>query len=172
MSGASERPTALGPVATALRIGAITAVAVIGAGLAWAILDGRPARAGAQVLELLSGGGPDALIAWGLLLMTLVPIVALGVAVATFAAAGERRALRDASIVLALILGSVLIAMAFAASDADATGPSVDGTDAVGDTRPARGGVPLTGVIVMTAARGRPGDTDPSPAGRERPSAS
>ena len=113
MSGAHTR--AGGPsferVATILRYGTVVSVTVIAAGLAWGIVAGSRGSTDRSVLELIGAGGPDAIIALGLLGLALVPIAALASAVATFAAAGERRAFRVAATVLGLVLASLAAAI-------------------------------------------------------------
>ena len=93
MSG--DRPTGApagwGAVATVLRIGTVVSVVALGIGLAWSFAGGT-AHPNGSVLELISGGGPDALIAAGLLALTLVPIAMLVAVASVFARFGERRA--------------------------------------------------------------------------------
>jgi len=106
-----------GIVATILRGGTIVAVVAIGLGLAWALLAGGSGRTDRTVVELIAGGGPDALIAIGLLALTLVPIAALAAAASVFARLGERRALLVTAAVLVLLLVS-LVAAAFLGASA------------------------------------------------------
>jgi uncharacterized membrane protein len=101
-----------GTISAALRLGTIVAVVAIGLGLAWAIAAGAPALPDRSVPELIGDGGPDAIIAVGLLALTLVPIVAIAAAASVFWRAGERRALAVTIVVLALLLFS-LAASAF-----------------------------------------------------------
>ena len=103
-------------VASVLRWGTIVAVVAAGLGLAWALAAGASAQTDRSVLELIGDGGPDALIAIGLLALTLVPIAALAAAAVVFARAGERRSLLVTLGVLLLLLVSLLAAAFLGAS--------------------------------------------------------
>lgn len=113
------RPGRLGgwhAVATLLRIGTLTAVVAVGLGLAWALLTATPAATEMAVIELIARGGPDALIAIGLLALTLIPIAAVGTAAVVLARLGERRSLLVAAGVLALLVVSLVASAVIGAS--------------------------------------------------------
>jgi hypothetical protein len=99
-----------GLVATVLRGGTIVAVMAIGLGLAWALVAGTVAPEKRTVVELLGGGGPDALIAIGLLALTLVPIASLVGVAWVLGRSGERRTVVVTCAVLLLLLASLLAA--------------------------------------------------------------
>ena len=105
-----------GSVATMLRGGTIVAVVAIGLGLAWALVADTTAPTNLTVVELIAAGGPDALLAIGLLALTLVPIVALLAAAWVFARSGERRGLVVSVAVLVLLLVSLVASAALGAS--------------------------------------------------------
>jgi hypothetical protein len=107
-----ERPLATevsgwGVVAAILRGGTIIAVVAIGLGLAWAVLTAAPTSTDQTVVELIGAGGADALIAAGLLALTLVPIGALAATAWVFAVLRERRAVVVTVAVLVLLLASL-----------------------------------------------------------------
>jgi uncharacterized membrane protein len=114
MSGSRRPPTepTFGRLAAILRIGTVVAVGIVAAGLAWSFVAGAAGVTDRGVLEHIGAGGADALIAIGLIGLVLVPIVALGSAVATFAQAGERRSLGISATVLVLVLASLAAAVA------------------------------------------------------------
>lgn len=97
-------------VAAVLRWGTVAAVAVIGAGFAWAMLSGQPESGTRPVLDEIRSGSGDAVTAIGLLGLTLLPIVVLAVAAAAFWGARERRMVAVTLGVAALILGSLAAA--------------------------------------------------------------
>lgn len=115
--GSVERPADMAPVAAVLRIGTIVAVVATGIGFVWSLASAseRP-PAHSTVLDLIAAGGPDGLVAVGLLALTLVPIGALVAAGWVFATAGERRPLLVTAGVLVLLLGSLVTAMVIGAS--------------------------------------------------------
>ena len=119
MSGA-RRPArdvpGWGSVAAMLRGGTIVAVVAIGLGLAWALVADTTAPTNLTVVDLIAAGGPDALLAIGLLALTLVPIVALLAAAWVFARSGERRGLVVSVAVLVLLLVSLVASAALGAS--------------------------------------------------------
>jgi hypothetical protein len=110
-----ERPPAAGRggswglIASILRAGTVIAVGTVAIGLVWATLAGTPASTDLTVVELIAAGGPDALVAAGLLGLTLVPIAALAAAASVFLRLGERRPLLVTGAVL-ILLGASLVA--------------------------------------------------------------
>lgn len=107
----SALPPSFGGVAATLRIGTLAAVGAVAVGLAWATVSGADGRSNRSLLELLATSGPDAVIAFGMLGLALVPIAALGTAAVTFARAGEPRSAAVAASVLALLLASLVTAL-------------------------------------------------------------
>ncbi len=107
----------LGPgVAAALRVGTLLAVAAVAAGLIAALLGADPTPGPTPVLDLLAGGGADAIIAAGLLGLTLIPVAALGVALAAFVGSGERSRAALTAVVLVLLASSLAVAVLIGAA--------------------------------------------------------
>ena len=104
-----------GSVAATLRGGTIVAVLAIALGLVWALVAETSAPTNLSAVELIAAGGPDALLAIGLLALTLVPIATLAAAASVFAQSRERRGLFVAVAVLALLVASLLVSAVLAA---------------------------------------------------------
>ena len=102
----------LGPgIAAVLRVGTLVAMAAIGIGYVTILLTGEDP--GAQpLLRLVRDGGAPALLGLGLLGLTLIPAIALGVAAAGFRQRGEDRRVATALSVLVLLLASLAVAVA------------------------------------------------------------
>jgi hypothetical protein len=101
-------------IALALRAGTLIAVACLAVGFGLTLFDGAGGPGSTPIVDALRFGGPDALIAAGLLALTLTPPAALGTAAVILELGGERRwALLAAGVVL-LLLGSLAIATALA----------------------------------------------------------
>jgi hypothetical protein len=99
-------------IAAVLRGGTIIAVLGIGAGFGLAILDGAGSPGPTPVIDAIRGGGPDALIGLGLLVLTLTPLVALAAAALILARSGELRPAGMAAVVVVLLAGSLALAAA------------------------------------------------------------
>ena len=97
-------------IAAILRVGTVLAVLVIGIGFVVASMTGLPSRGPRPFIDYLTDSGPDTQIAVGLFALTLLPLVAIGFAARTFASSGERRELWTTLIVLALLVGSLVVA--------------------------------------------------------------
>lgn len=97
-------------VAGVLRWGTLAAVAVIAAGFVWATLAGHPASGTRPVVDEIGSWSGDALTAIGLLGLTLLPVLVLGVAAAAFSGERERRMTTVTLGVAALILASLAAA--------------------------------------------------------------
>lgn len=96
-------------IAAVFRIGTLVAMAIVGAGYLIAVVSG--AGEGQQpLLDQLRGGGSAAVIAAGLLALTLLPVAVVIAAGIGFARSGERRSLLTAIAVLVLLLASILTA--------------------------------------------------------------
>lgn len=102
-------------IAALLRAGTLLAVAAVGAGFVIVLVSGESGPGARPVLQLVAAGGPDALIATGLLGLTALPLGVLGVAAATFAAEGERRYLASSLATLGLLVASLVTAAIVAA---------------------------------------------------------
>lgn len=102
----------LGPgVAAVLRVGTLLAVAAVVVGMAAALLGAGSPPGPTPVLDLLADGGADAIIAAGLLGLTLIPVVALGVALAALRANRERPRAALTGLVLVLLAASLAVAV-------------------------------------------------------------
>jgi uncharacterized membrane protein len=100
-------------IAAVLRVGTLLTMAAIGIGYVMILLTGEDP--GAQPLvDLVGDGGAPALLGLGLLGLTLIPAVALGVAAAGFRQRGEDRRVATALAVLGLLLASLVVAVALA----------------------------------------------------------
>ena len=97
-----------------LQLGTLAAIGLVAVGYGWAVLTGDARPDAAPVLDELRHGGGDAMMALGLLTLTLVPVAVVIAAVVAFVRAGERRMAGTAFIVLALLLGSLGTAAALA----------------------------------------------------------
>lgn len=107
----TETAGALGAaIVRVLRAGTLLAVVGIGLGYVLAAAADRPAPDGRSVIELIAGGGGDAMIGGGLLVLTLTPAVALATAAVVLARYGERRSALIGFIVVALLAGGFLVA--------------------------------------------------------------
>jgi hypothetical protein len=107
----------LGPrLAALLRAGTLLAVAVVTAGFLLALVAGGPGPGPQPVTELLEARDADALTSAGLLGLTLLPLVVLGLAAATFGATGERRYLMSSLLTLLLLVASLGAAALLAGS--------------------------------------------------------
>ena len=102
-------------IATLLRTGTLVAVAAVAAGFVIALVGGDAGAGPRPVTELVGAGGADAVIAAGLLGLTLLPLGVLGLAAVTFGAEGERRYLVSSLVTLALLVAG-LVAAALVAS--------------------------------------------------------
>lgn len=103
--------TALGPtIARILRGGTLLALLTSAVGFAWSLADPAGAPGPQPVVEGLRGGGPDALIAAGLLVLTLTPPVALAAAAIILARSAERRRAAVAAAVVVLLAVSLVVA--------------------------------------------------------------
>lgn len=97
-------------IAAILRVGTALAVLVIGIGFLIASMTGLPSEGRRPLTEFLLDGGPDTPVVAGLLALTLLPLVAAGHAARVFAVTGERRQLVTTLTVLALLVGSLVVA--------------------------------------------------------------
>lgn len=100
-------------IAAVFRIGTLVAMGIVAAGYLMGLVIGsgdgkRP------LLELLTGGGPVAVVAGGLLVLTLLPVAVVIAAAIGFARSGERQRLWTAVLVLVLLLASIVTAAAIA----------------------------------------------------------
>jgi len=105
-----------GRVAAVLQGGTIVAVVAIAIGLAWALLSGSDAPAHETAVELIAQGGPDAVIAIGLLALTLIPVAMLLASASVFAQSRERRPLVVTMVVVLLLVASLVAAAVIGAS--------------------------------------------------------
>lgn len=100
-------------IATVFRLGTLIAMAIVAAGYLLGLVSGT--GDGQQPLvDQLSGGGPEAVIAAGLLALTLLPVAVVIAASIGFAQTGERRRFLTALLVLVLLLASIVTAVVIA----------------------------------------------------------
>lgn len=104
------------PIGRVLRIGTLLAVAAIGVGFVAALLGDEPSPGPAPLIDLIGHGGADALIGLGILALTLIPVVALSVAIPVLASAGEQSRARTAGLVLGLLGASLVVAVVIGSS--------------------------------------------------------
>ena len=103
-------------IALALRVGTLAAMALIGIGFVTGLAESG-APAGARPLsEMIRGGGADALIAIGLLGLTLIPGVVLAICAVTLWPLGERRNAIASLVALALLAFSLAVAIVLGAA--------------------------------------------------------
>lgn len=101
----------LGPrIATLLRTGTLVAVGTVATGFAIALATGDSAPGPRPVFELIGQLDGDALIAAGLLGLTLLPLGVLLLAAVTFGGQGERRYLLASLTTLGLLMASLVVA--------------------------------------------------------------
>ena len=100
-------------IAAVLRVGTLLSMAAIGIGYCAILLSGEDPGP-RTLVHLVGDGGAPALLGLGLLVLTLVPAVALGVAAAGFRQCGEDRRVATALAVVALLLASLVVAIALA----------------------------------------------------------
>jgi len=103
-------------IAGVLRVGTIVAMAAVAAGFVLAIAIGGDGPGPTPVVELLGGAPADLLIAVGLLGLTSIPVVVVGVAAVGLARGGERTRAATAAVVLLLLLASLAGALIIGAS--------------------------------------------------------
>lgn len=103
-------------IAAILRIGTVLAVLVIGVAFIVASMTGLPSRGGRPLTEYITRAGPDAPIAGGLLGLTLLPLIVLAYAARSFARSGERDRFITTIAVLALLVGSLVVAAVIGSS--------------------------------------------------------
>lgn len=97
-------------IATSLRVGTLSAVLLIGIGYAWTTFVGAPPQGERAITREISDGGGDAVVAIGLLVLTLLPIVVLVVAGVAFARSGESRMVATTALVTVLLVASLVAA--------------------------------------------------------------
>lgn len=100
-------------VATTLRIGMLLAVACIGVGIVAGLVtgDGLDVDESQGLAGALLAGRPGSIVLFGVLLLTLTPVAQMIASAIGFGRAGDRRYLLIALVVLALLLGSLVIAV-------------------------------------------------------------
>ena len=98
-------------IAAVLRVGTLVAMAAIGIGYVATLLGGEDPGP-RSLVHLVGDGGAPALLGVGLLGLTVIPAVALGVAAAGFRQRGEDRRVATALAVLLLLLASLAVAIA------------------------------------------------------------
>lgn len=97
-------------IAAVLRIGTLVSIATIGVG--YLLLLGSGEDPGSpSLVHLIRGGGAPALIGVGLLSLTLLPALVLGLAAVGFRRLGEHRLVTTSAIVLALLVAILATAV-------------------------------------------------------------
>ncbi len=95
-------------LATVIRLGTWSAVAVVGVGTAWLAVAPPPPRPAGDLLGQLAAGGPGSVVMAGLLLLALTPVSVVAAAAVSFVRLGERRYAVAASTALALLVAGLL----------------------------------------------------------------
>lgn len=112
----SARTTLGGAVAAVLRAGTLATAGITALGYLVALLSPAPGPGAEPWAELIVAGGPDTLIAVGLLGLSLIPVVALAAAVSVLWRRGEpSRALVGGGVLL-LLVASLVVAVAVGGS--------------------------------------------------------
>jgi len=107
----TDRPEQLGrTIALVLRLGTLGAVIGLAAGFGLGLLGGEPGPGPTPLVTAIVDGGPDALMAAGLLILTLTPPAALAAAGIVLYRAGERRRAVVAGLVVFLLAASLGVA--------------------------------------------------------------
>ncbi len=101
-------------ISAVLRLGTIVAIAFIGTGYLIAMVGGDARTGPRSATDLISEGGPSALVAIGLLGLTLIPVVMLATAAVGLALLRERRMATASVVVVVLLLGALATALAVA----------------------------------------------------------
>jgi hypothetical protein len=102
-------------IAAVLRSGTLVAVAAVTAGYLLTLVGGDDGPGTRPLLEVLGGRDADALIAAGLLGLTLLPLGVVGTAAVTFGGSGERRYVVSSLVTLALLVIGLAAAALLAA---------------------------------------------------------
>jgi hypothetical protein len=97
-----------------LRIGTLVAMAFVAAGYGLALFGGALPSGPLPVLELIGQGVPSTLVGIGLLGLALIPVIMVVAAGMAFASFGERRMLATSALVVLLLVGALVAAIAFA----------------------------------------------------------
>jgi uncharacterized membrane protein len=100
-------------IAAVFRIGTLVAMGIVAVGYVAGLVSGagdgkRP------LVDQLTSGGSVAVVAAGLLVLTLLPVAVVAAASVGFARTGERRRLWTALLVLGLLLASIVTALVVA----------------------------------------------------------
>lgn len=96
-------------IAAVFRIGTVVAMGIVAIGYLMGLVSGT-GEGRQPFVDQLSGGGSVAVIAAGLLVLTLLPVAVVAAASIGFAQARERRPLMTALLVLALLVASIVTA--------------------------------------------------------------
>lgn len=101
-------------IAAVLRYGTVLAIAFVGSGYLIALVGGAARTGPRAATGLIADGGPSALVAIGLLGLTLIPVVMLGTAAVGLALLRERRMAIASVVVSILLLGALATALVVA----------------------------------------------------------
>ena len=101
-------------IAAVLRYGTVVAIAFVGTGYLLALVGGDVRTGPVPATDLIAAGGPSALVAIGLLGLTLIPVVMLATAAAGLALRRERRMAVASVVVIVLLLGALATALVVA----------------------------------------------------------
>lgn len=96
-------------IAAVFRVGTLVAMGIVAIGYLMGLVAGT-GEGKQPFVDQVGGGGPVAIIAVGLLVLTLLPVAVVAAASIGFAQTGERRQLMTALLVLVLLLASVVTA--------------------------------------------------------------
>lgn len=100
-------------ISRTLTVAVVVAVVVIGIGVAAGIVTGQGLSIGpgdTGVLDEIASGKPGSIVLLGIVALALTPVAQLAAAALAFGRAGEHRYLVVSLVVLALLVGSLVIA--------------------------------------------------------------
>lgn len=98
-------------IAAVLRFGTLSAVGLVAVGVALVTVGDEPGMGPQPLTDVVGRAGGDAVIGIGLLALTVMPIVVLGVAASAFARGGERRMASLSLLVFALLVATLVVAV-------------------------------------------------------------
>lgn len=114
MNGARGRWLVGEGIAAVLRYGTVVAIAFVGTGYLIALVGGAARTGPVPATALIADGGPSALVAIGLLGLTLIPVLMLCTAAVGLVLLRERRMAIASLVVILILLGALATALVVA----------------------------------------------------------